>query len=1000
MTIDGNVVLAFLLNITLKITVILGLAGMLAFALRRSAASLRHLVWTLALGAALATPALTLALPGLSVPGLDRLLPRLESSTDVEIEREPKPVQREEPPGNQVAEHFASADRGEAATVPVTAQATNQTVSAANAAAPTSEPARPQDGYGVRGVGDDHRKTSLSVADQPAYSAPVSTHRLPWTLGLALIWLSGAALVLASVLTGIARTRRIARSSRILREGRLARAVADASSTLGLARKVTLLLNTAAVVPMTWGALRPKVLLPQEAEAWPEDRLRAVLLHELAHVRRHDYLTQLVARLACALYWFNPVVWIAASQLRRERELACDDQVLRAGPRASEYAGYLLDVARGLKSRSLRPTASVAMARSSKLGDRLRAVLDSSRERRALKRWQVLPAWLGATLLVLPIAAATSGSGASRVDDPAAQAGSSFAFTFVDSNGAGLEVGTAAVGLELASGPAVSAAALADRVDGFQYDFVVYEPYTGDATLRLIEVPLRSVAFGRAGICDWAARGSSHNSTSIEIDDDHRVEARVRRDDCQLDIDISGDVEFNDSETDVVRVSSRGRFEIEEKEGRESRRIRIDAGRNGELERKWYVNGKEQPYDDEARRWLAEMLPTMFRVTGIQAKERALRIVSTQGVDGLLQEISFITSDHTASKYYGVLLTQPDLDAATYKRVVRQAGEEISSDHSLAMLLLTIAESDALDESAVQLAYVESAGSISSDHEQGRVLKAILSRPNLSQQAADEMLQRATEISSDHELAKLLITFVQTHPLDQALTPAFFAAVRTISSDHEQARVLKAVLAEGAPNQQVLDLVLGTATSISSDHVLGGLLKEVAASYPIDQAIPASYMTAAKSIDSDHELAAVLSALIQRGSLSTSAQVSLLDAAQTISSDHETGRFLIQFAEAYGISDATRAPFFRAVGTISSDHTHGQVLTSVIELPDLTEADLAAVLGSAMMISSDHSVTMLLVSVADSYALEGDVREAYLRVAESVSSDIERNRALAAIVRR
>ena len=60
----------------------------------------------------------------------------------------------------------------------------------------------------------------------------------------------------------------------------------------------------------------PVVVLPQEAERWCDDRRLTVLLHELAHYRRGDALSQLASQLTCAFYWFNPLVWLAARQLR------------------------------------------------------------------------------------------------------------------------------------------------------------------------------------------------------------------------------------------------------------------------------------------------------------------------------------------------------------------------------------------------------------------------------------------------------------------------------------------------------------------------------------------------------------------------------------------------------------------------------------------------------------------------------------------------------------
>src|SRR5438874_11684073 len=121
------------------------------------------------------------------------------------------------------------------------------------------------------------------------------------------------------------------------------------------------------------------MLLPAEAGQWSAERRRIVLLHELAHVKRWDCLTQMITRIVCAFYWFNPLVWVAVRRMCIERERACDDLVLNSGCKASEYASHLVAIAG--KFRRAPQVAAIAVARPSGLERRIRAILDGRRNR-------------------------------------------------------------------------------------------------------------------------------------------------------------------------------------------------------------------------------------------------------------------------------------------------------------------------------------------------------------------------------------------------------------------------------------------------------------------------------------------------------------------------------------------------------------------------------------------------------------------------------------------
>jgi len=139
-------------------------------------------------------------------------------------------------------------------------------------------------------------------------------------------------------------------------------------------------------VPLTWGLLRPVVLLPAGAETWPADRMDTVLAHELSHIRRLDWLSQTVARVACSLYWFHPLVWLGARRLKSESELACDDDVLSLGIRGTDYARHLVEIARGVNRKKEVVAMAIPMADKSNLERRVLAILDPAVRRARASR--------------------------------------------------------------------------------------------------------------------------------------------------------------------------------------------------------------------------------------------------------------------------------------------------------------------------------------------------------------------------------------------------------------------------------------------------------------------------------------------------------------------------------------------------------------------------------------------------------------------------------------
>lgn len=237
------------------------------------------------------------------------------------------------------------------------------------------------------------------VAVEASEAAARPGHVLFW------VWAAGCGVWSSLLLAGLWRLRRTSSAARSVVDDRCLEILADVAGSAGIRRPVRLLCAATPDSPATWGVLQPRVVLPAEALRWNEARLRVVLRHELAHVRRQDWLVQICAEAVRTVYWFNPLMWIACSRLRRESEQACDNEVLDMGISSHDYAAELLELVRASRRAraGCRPVAPVAAP--STLERRIAAMLNPSVNRTAPSRLVVAIAAALLLAVTLPVSA-------------------------------------------------------------------------------------------------------------------------------------------------------------------------------------------------------------------------------------------------------------------------------------------------------------------------------------------------------------------------------------------------------------------------------------------------------------------------------------------------------------------------------------------------------------------------------------------------------------------
>jgi beta-lactamase regulating signal transducer with metallopeptidase domain len=489
------------------------------------------------------------------------------------------------------------------------------------------------------------------------------------------------------------------------------------------------LTHTACATPMTVGWLKPTVILPADWSRWPQGQLDAIVAHEGEHIRRRDPLFQWLALLNRAVFWFHPLAWWLERHVSALAEEACDAAVLSRGHDPGEYSQYLLDLARSAARAGGRiPTIGMAMP-GPRLAYRIRRILDGAGAPR-ISRMR-----LACTAAVCAIVAATFAAG-----------------TLVQAQRVPSALG---VQNQTDTLPAPTSLDPAERATAVQAKITIADATAGGPT---ISPPFRAAWSGITGSGSVQSRGT---------------------------------VSFTDDLRDVSALSADGLFSVESRSAFSSRRVDIRAS-NGTITRTYYVGGSEQPWNDEARLWLAAELPFLVRRSGVAANERVQQIIATRGVSGVLSEIKLLATDSVRGQYLRALFGTGRLDAAEMNSALSLAGNLISSSYELSEILRAALAAGRLEDSDP---FFDTVVRISSSVEKRRVLMAVLDQPDLSVALQRGLLRAAASIESNAECANVLEAFASRYPIaDQTTRKFFLAALETVGSTLERSRVLTQVI--------------------------------------------------------------------------------------------------------------------------------------------------------------------------------------------------------------
>jgi beta-lactamase regulating signal transducer with metallopeptidase domain len=756
--------LPVLFDVALKGALLVAVAAVAAYALRKRSAASRHAAWTAAVVGHLAIPALILVLPAWKLP----LLPATPwMGTEAPVTSAVVTLEPNHAPATSIPAKSSVASDKNLTPLPTVPPSKS---------GPTATPSIVM--------------TPVAPSNRPA---PIAI--------LAAIWFAGAIFVLLRLAIGTWRVNQLAREGSRVEDGVWLSLTQRLANRLGVTRPLTLLRGERLAVPVTWGIVYPAVLLPEDADEWTEERRRFVLVHEMAHVKRFDALTQLLAQVAVAVFWFDPLVWIAAHQMRVEREHACDDYVLRDGTTPSLYAGELLEMVRSIGTpthdRAAPAFAALAMARRSEFEGRMLAILDPRLDRHTLQRRGTFMTAVVLAFLVLPLAALRPFEQPEPVTATLEEFPSSFKVSFREATPQSTASAPAP-----ASKPAIAAVPTKSPTQ---------PRYTCEA------YPVGTTLTGR----------STHISEHTDSDSE-RLDFLISEPGRCTEAALFGKAVFSADETRIVQLAPDGFMRLRERTASEDRMVTALPAGDGSVSYNATLNGRVVPFDNVMASWVGRMLPEVLREAGVNVPERVARLRAQGGVPAVLEAIAKIHSSGSKRLHYEELIKKgAPLSAADAERIAEQVGRDLTSSGDLSSVIQMLPRA-AVQSPGARKAIASALSHIQSSGDKANTLQILA--PNADPDLLIILARAAEDLASSGDKANFLIASAAEFltPNNAALRDAFFHAAATVPSSGDLANVLIDALPYGHADPQVAMLVVETSKGLASSGDAANVLIDLA----------------------------------------------------------------------------------------------------------------------------------------------------------------------------
>jgi beta-lactamase regulating signal transducer with metallopeptidase domain len=811
-------------------------------------------------------------------------------------------------------------------------------------------------------AGASEAETSVQTNDRTIRSRwpqfPIQVSAAPW-LTRALSWLAFGWIAISLAMLGrliaavVVLKRRKARS--FAAPAQIANRLHHWIAICGTKRRITLSGSSEIATPMAAGLRAPAILIPAQLFSELDDaEFDQIGLHETAHLARRDDYALIVQRAVEALFALHPVVRWVARRIDLEREIACDDFVIEATGRARPYAQCLtrvVELAGGVRGSLI---AAAATEEPSHLATRVEMLLDKKRNTGTLLlKTPLLVAMAALAALVCMVGRTPSLVAFAMPADAVIDLGGQEPPQPPDAPPPPQAPLAARPPLSADTPSAPDTPPLPDAPLPPEAPFAPEPPPAPPAP----GVPVASPAplpapaplappapapvpapappapqsppappTPPAAPAPPAPQGSFSSTTRShngEVDSDWHWRDGLN----SRDLRMHGHVEFNDDESDVKSITPGGWFSYEESHGFSSRRYQVTADGSGAIKRQYLVDGRDHPFDDEARAWVRASVPEILRESAVDAPERVRRLLKQGGAKAVLAEIARIRGSGARRRYIEELVPIGNLNTDQFQTLLRDV-RAIPSDGDKSSLLIFLARYTLKDN--LRDYVFQAVATINSSGDRRRVLSRLV-QEDASRATLAAAAKSAEQIASDGDKAGLLVELAQRYRGNEDMRRPFFRTVETIRSSGDRARVLVAVIGDSGSDRDTLVDALRATVGIPSDGDKARVLVNAAGYWKEDDAVRRAYFEAANSLRSSGERARVLTTVSGRGTLSAATLAETVNSADRIPSDGDKARVLLAIIERSGVPNEVLIAAVQSASRLNSEGEKARVLLVAIE---------------------------------------------------------------------